>query len=254
MVISRSAPMLSISPSAAGTSDRAHEALHEVGDVGEAARLLAGAVELELLALEGGADEHRLRPAPPGDVLPRAVAAEEAQDHALQLVALAKGEQGLLLEHLRDGVAPAAHVRAADDGDALLRERDLRVAPVAVRGGGQHHAPHAVIAARPQHLETAFAVGHQGVEGVAVARDLPRRQVDEHVRAARDLGEVGGIEDGAAMEAQAGMVDESRPGSPASRGRGRRDPDLVAAGEEALGQVRADEPGDARDGDFHAGL
>ena len=148
-----------------GHVDRAHEPLHHVRDVGEAARLLAGAVELEGLALEGGPDEDGLRPAPPRDVLPRAVAAEEAEDHALQPVPLAEGQERLLLEHLRDRVAPPADVGPADDGDALLRERDVGVPPVAVRGRGQHHPPHAVIAARAQHAQPALAVDRRGCRG-----------------------------------------------------------------------------------------
>jgi hypothetical protein len=66
-----------------------------------------------------------------------------------------------------------------------------------------------VIAARAQHGQTAFAVDDESVEGIAITRDLPRRQVDEGVRALGDRGEVGGLEDGAAMEAKVWMSGEA---------------------------------------------
>jgi hypothetical protein len=111
-----------------------------------------------------------------------------------------------------------------------------------------------VIAARAQHGQTAFTVDDQRVEGVAVAGDLPRRQVDEGLGPLRDRGEVGGVQYGAAMEVEARMGGEA---SEILQGTVRevvQARDLVAARDEPLGQVRADEAGDARDGDSQSDL
>jgi hypothetical protein len=106
-----------------------------------------------------------------------------------------------------------------------------------------------VITARPQHGQAAFAVDHEGVEGVAVARDLARGQVDEGVRALGDGGQIGGVEDGAAMEAQSRMSGEVPEVLQRAVGQVVEARDLVAARDQPLGQVRADEAGDPGDGD-----
>ena len=111
-----------------------------------------------------------------------------------------------------------------------------------------------MIAARAQHLEAAFAIDDEGVEGIAVARDLARRQVDEGVRALGDGGEVPGLEDGAAMEVKAGMGGEAPEVLQGSVREVVQARDLVAARDQPLGQVRSDEAGDASDGDSQSDL
>src|SRR6185369_8605275 len=106
-----------------------------------------------------------------------------------------------------------------------------------------------VIAAGAEHAQPAFTVDHEGVERVAVARDLSRGQVNEGVRPFRDQGQVGPFEDAPAMEAEAWMAGEAgevveRPVREVVEAG-----DLVAACDQPLGQVRADETRDARDGD-----
>jgi len=111
-----------------------------------------------------------------------------------------------------------------------------------------------VIAARAQHLEAALAIDDEGVQGIAVARDLARRQVDQGVRALGDRGEVGGLEDGAAMEVKAGMGGEAPEVLQGAVREVVEACDLVAARDQPLGQVRADEAGDARDRDSQSDL
>jgi hypothetical protein len=111
-----------------------------------------------------------------------------------------------------------------------------------------------VIAAGAQDTQPALAVDHERVEGVAVARDLPRGQVDEGVRSLRHDGEVGGLEDGAAVEPEPGMAGEAPEVLQRAVRQVVQARDLVAARDQPLGQVGADEAGDARDGDSQADL
>jgi len=111
-----------------------------------------------------------------------------------------------------------------------------------------------VIPARAQHLEAARAIDDESVEGIAVARDLARGQVDEGVRALGDRGEVGGGEDGAAMEVKVGMGGEAPEVLQGAVREVVQARDLVTARDQPLGQVRADEAGDARDGDSQSDL
>jgi hypothetical protein len=111
-----------------------------------------------------------------------------------------------------------------------------------------------VIAARAQHGQPPFPVHDQGVERVAIARDLPRGQVDEGVGSLRDLGQVGTLEDAAAMETEARVIGEAAEVLQRAVRQVVQAGDLVAARDQPLHQVRADETGDARDGDLQADL
>jgi hypothetical protein len=111
-----------------------------------------------------------------------------------------------------------------------------------------------VIPACAQHPESSFAVHDQRVEGIAVARDLARGQVDESVRALGDRGEIGGIEDGAAMEVKARMGGEAPEVLQGAVREVVQARDLVAARDQPLGQVRANEAGNARDRDSQSDL
>jgi hypothetical protein len=106
-----------------------------------------------------------------------------------------------------------------------------------------------VVAAGPQHAQAAFAIDHEGIEGVAVARDLARGQVDEGVRALGDGGEVGGVEDRPLMEPESRMGGEVPEVLQRAMGEVVEAGDLVAARDQPLRQVRADETGDPGDGD-----
>ena len=111
-----------------------------------------------------------------------------------------------------------------------------------------------MVAARAQHVEPALPVHDQGVEGVAVARDLPRRQVDEGVRAFRDPGEVVRLEDAAAVEVEPRVALEAGQVLDAPVREVVEPEDLVPPRDQPLGEVRADESGDAGDGDLQADL
>jgi hypothetical protein len=111
-----------------------------------------------------------------------------------------------------------------------------------------------VIAARAQHGQPPFTVHDQGVERVAIARDLPRGQVDEGVGSLRDGGQVGALEDAAAMEAEMRVTGQAPEVLQRAVRQVVQARDLVAARDQPLRQVRADEAGDARDGDLQADL
>jgi uncharacterized protein YycO len=78
--------------------------------------------------------------------------------------------------------------------------------------------------------------------------------MDEGVRSLRDLGQVGTLEDAAAMEAEARMIGETPEVLQRAVRQVVQAGDLVAARDQPLRQVGADETGDARDGDLQADL
>jgi hypothetical protein len=111
-----------------------------------------------------------------------------------------------------------------------------------------------VIAARAQHGQPPFPVHDEGVERVAITRDLPRGQVDDDVGSFRERDQVGTLEDAAAMEAETRMTGEAPEVLQRAVRQVVQARDLVAARDQPLRQVRADETGDARDGDLQVDL
>src|SRR5262249_34955505 len=91
------------------------------------------------------------------------------------------------------------------------------------------------------------------VQGIAVARDLARREVDHRVRAARDLCQVLRVEDRAPVEPEARMALEPGEVLEGAVGEVVEAGHLVAPLQEPLHEVRPDEAGRARDGDPQPG-
>ncbi len=164
-----------------GRHQRAVEALDGVVDVGERADLRAVAVDLHHAAVEQDLGERRLGAAPPARVVARAVGAEEAQERDLQAALLCERQADVLVEQLRDRVRPAAGGRRPEHEVVVLRERRGRVA-VDVGGGRDDQ----VRVLRQRSVGGRVDAGHVRLERhqrSAVARDLLRGEMDDRIAA-----------------------------------------------------------------------
>ena len=116
-------------------------------------------MDLHRLVAQRGGDEHRLRAAPPGRVLPRTVAAEEPQDRHRDPVLAVVRDPVVLVEDLRPGVGPALHVARAEVQLVRLAERELRALAVDVGRRGQHDpGPGGAAASRTDSVVWALLV------------------------------------------------------------------------------------------------
>ena len=234
-------PTFSTAPSSSGRVEHPHPRLHDVVDEDEVPRLLPVAVDRDRLVAQDVPDEDRedalVRVA---DALPRPVHVEHAQRrHGDIDVRPGPGHVHVALGRvLRDAVVGDRYAR-----DILGRRNELGLAV------GRHRARvdetrHAGLDASAQHVHGSDDVRPQ------VHLGLGEREPDARLP--------GDVEHGVEVRAREELVDDDSIGHiPVDEGRGRRnaladaggqvveDGDVESLAEQAIGQVRADEPGAA---------
>jgi hypothetical protein len=103
-------------------------------------------------------------------------------------------------------------------------------------------------------LRTALAVDLERVERVAVARDLPRRQVHHRVGALEGLLHRLAVEDRAFEQPEARVLQDRLEVGERPVREVVDAGNAVASGDQPLGQVRTDETGHAGHGDLQKAL
>ena len=234
-------------PVAAFVVEQADQAADHVGHVGEAARLLAVAVDRDghpgqRLAHEVG-DHHAVLPG-----LPRADRVEQADHHRGQLPLFPVGDGQELVDRLAAGVGPAALVGRAQHQVAVLAERELVALAVHLAGRSHQDRPLLLVRQGEHHLGEVD-VGLDGANRGLDDQLHPHggRQVKDPVAAVDQLRHhrhVGARVDDVAEALLALQVPDVVDAA------GRQiidDADLVAALQQLVGQVRSDEPRAASD-------
>ncbi len=236
---------------------RAHqpgEGADRVLHVAEAARLVPVAEDLEPAAAERGADEARDHH-PVAAALARADGVEEADDHAVEPALLVVGEREELVHRLRVGVGPAAlRRRPVDAAGALVERRLVLVVAVDLRGRGDQDAL-AEAVALVEHVLGALHVRHERAHRLLddQAHADGRGEVVDDVALVDELVHDGTREHRVHGEVEIAVLHQVLDVPARAGGEVVEDEDLLSVGEQQLCEVRADEPGPARDQRLHEG-
>ena len=134
--------------------------------------------------------EHALRAAPPVEVLPLAVCAEEAEHRHREAVLVLVGQCHVLVEQLRHGVRPPAARARAEDEIAVLSKRQVVALAVHVRRRCEDEL-RALLHAQVECVLRALDVRCDEGQRVAVARDLRGGEVQHRIDVAGTCGEQG---------------------------------------------------------------
>ena len=130
-------------------------------------------------------------------------------------------------------------------------EGNLRVPAIAVGGRGQDHAPDTALLHGAQDVQTAFAVDEKRVQGIAVAGDLARREMDHHLGPLECLAKRRRVENRALVQVERRVMEERAQILERAAGKIVYSLHGVAALKQSLGQVRADEARDSGNGNPH---
>ena len=220
----------------------AGERADRVGDVAEAARLLAVAVDLDRLAGERALDERRDHH-PVLAALARPDGVEQPHDDAVEIVLGVVREREELVHRLRVGVRPALLRRRPVDAPVGLLERPLlAVVAVHLRRRGDEDALAEAVAVLEHDLGAA-QVRHERLH--RLLDDEPhadrRCEVVDDVALVDELVDDRPVQDGVDDEVELVAVAEVLDVVERSGREVVEHPHLVALVEQELGEVRADE-------------
>ena len=219
-----------------GSSGREQVGVHDVRDEHEIPRLFAVAEDRGRLPGQGGGDEARHdRRVLRVRVLPGPEDVEIAQYDRLQPVGRLARDAVVLAREL------GGRVRRQRPGHVLLRVRQCGGVSVRRRGPGVHHAAHALVPGREQHVQRAGRV-HLVCHDRLVHRSLDRRDrgVMQHAIDALD-GAAAGVQVRDAAADEAYLTSHRREVRPATGRQVVQHRDVVSRSDEVLHQVRADE-------------
>ena len=219
-----------------GMIHQRHQGSDDVADVGEAARLVAVAVDRDRPAGERLLDERRHDHAVlPG--LARSDGVEQPDDHRRELALAPVGQRQELVDRLRAGVAPPPLGRRTQHQVAVLAERDLLAQPVDLRGRGDQDL-----------LLLLVGLGQHDLGAVDVGLDRPDRalddqpdadrrgQVEDHIALVDQLGDRRAVVDALDRVMEPRMRLEMADVVDAARREVVEDEDLVAARQVSLGR------------------